>query len=354
MIREWYVRVGTVSTLAAVLAAGFFGYYNWNPDAFAASPSPAQAAPLAPPERDQLFDPGAVRPGDVVAGMSAASVSAGTHGVRSVTVRFEGAKTVSGRFEVMGRETEPYNPGDVIFTVDDRSASLLPKAKTFHEVPNRFSLRFANPDDRAKFGDAGSTGTGSIVVTDYTAVYADILEGTSDTATLGEIRTLHVIPPKSPEENNPDFDKAMLPFPALKLEPKRAVANPLAVYEWLESVEKSFYGLAYNGKPISAAQRDKVRLWLLGAFTESRAERLLLSHVPETEGGYLINGASSGLIPPVIVKDVAEPKLTAAADGTYEFAVTLVVSGTRDAKLTCTLQYGKNGWKIDDYAYVMM
>lgn len=351
MIREWFIRIGTVLTLAVVLFIGFLGYYRLNPEAFASAP----VMPFpALPERGQLFDPRAVRSGDSVAGMSAANVASGTHGVDSVSVLFQGTKEISGRFEVMDRETEPYNPGDVIFTVDEKSADSLPKAKSFHEVPNRFALKFASPGEKQKFGPAGSTGTGSIVISDYTAVYARILEGASDRATLAEVKTLHVISPKTPEVNNPDFDKTMLPFPALKLDPKQAVANPTAVYKWIESVNKAFGGLSYNGKKISASQRQKVKQWLEGAFTEERAAQLLESHVPEVEGGYLIGGGSSGLIPPVIIKDVSKPKLTAGKNGQYVFTVTWIVSGTRDAKLTCILQYGAKGWKIGKYEYEMV
>ncbi|RKN72395.1 hypothetical protein [Paenibacillus ginsengarvi] len=351
MIREWYVRIGTVLTFAFVLLTGFLGYYTLNPHAFAASPvQPSAATPV----REALFEPASVRPGDSVAGMSAVAVSPGTHGVNSVSVLFAGDKQISGRFEVRDRVTEPYNPGDVIFTVDGKSEGSLPKAMSFHEVPNRFALTFANPDDKRRFGPAGSSGTGTIAISGYMAVYAPILEGTSDRATLAEIKTLHVIAPLSPEVNNPDFDKNMKPFPALKLKPAEAAAKPAAVYAWLEAVDKAFYGLEYNGKKISAAQRDKVKLWLQGAFTEERVDRLLEQHVPESEGGYLIGGGSSGLFPPLVIKDVVGPKLVAASDGLYAFTVTWIVSGTQDARMVCYLKYGANGWKIASYEYELI
>jgi hypothetical protein len=352
LIREWTTRIITVLTLAAVLLFGLLGYYERNPEAFAAASVPASLP--QPIGSEQSFDPAAIRAGDTIAGMSAESVTAGTHGVNSVTVRFLGDREVSGRFEVLDVETEAYNPGDVVFTVDEKSAASLPKARTFHEVPNRFALHFAKETDKDIFGAAGSTGTGSIVITDYTAVYADTLEGIPDKAAFAEVKTLHVIPPLRPEQNNPDFDKEMKTFPALKLDPKRATANPGAVYAWLESVNKTFYGLAYNGKRISASQREQVGQWLRGAFTEARTDQLLRTHVPEVEGGYLIGGGSSGLIPPVVIKEVRDPLLTAGPDGEYVFTVTWIVSGTQDAKLTCYLRYEAAGWKIDRYGYEMI
>lgn len=352
MIREWSIRLLTVLILAAVLLFGLLGYYQRNPGVFAAS-TVQSSLPLQTGSAN-LFDPAAIRPGDSAAGLSVQSVKPGTHGASSVSVQFRGSKEVSGRFEVLDLETEAYNPGDVIFTVDDKSAASLPKAKTFHEVPNRFVLHFDTKADKSKFGEAGSTGTGSIVITDYKAVYADILEGVSDSAMLAGVKTLHLIPPLAPEQNNPDFDKEMKPFPALKLDPRKAAADPSSVYAWIESVNKTFYGLAYNGKRISASQREQAGRWLRGAFTEDRTDQLLQTHVPEAEGGYLIGGGSSGLIPPVVIKDVRDPLLTAGPNGEYVFTVTWIVSGTQDAKLTCYLQYGAAGWRIDRYGYEMI
>lgn len=352
MIGEWTTRLTTVLTLAAVLLFGFLGYYERNPEAFAAAPEPASSS--RPPGEEHLYEPGTIRPGDTVAGMTAESVEAGGYGLNSVAVQFRGDKPLSGRFEVLDAETEPYNPGDVIFTVDPLSASSLPKANAFHQVPGRFALRFPDPSAKAVFGIVGSTGVGTIVIADYKSVYADILEGVPDTATLAEVKTLHVVPPVSPELNNPDFDKDMKPFPAFRLEPKKAQANPDAVYGWIESVNRTFYGLAYNGKRISAAQRERVEDWLGGAFTESAVDRLLDTHVPPVEGGYLIGGGFSGLIPPVVIQDVREPQLQAGADGEYVFTVTWIVSGTHDAKLTCVMRYEAKGWKIDRYGYEMI
>ncbi|TMV51190.1 hypothetical protein FE783_05245 [Paenibacillus mesophilus] len=352
MIREWSIRILTVLTLAAVLLFGLLGYYERNPEVFAAST--VQPSLPQPTESGNLFDPATIRPGDSAAGLSVQSVKSGTHGTNSVSVQFSGSKEISGRFEVLDLETEAYNPGDVIFTVDDRSAASLPKAKTFHEVPNRFVLHFDTNSDKSKFGEAGSTGTGSIVITDYKAVYADILEGVSDSAMLAGVKTLHLVPPLSPEQNNPDFAKEMKPFPTFKPDPRKAAGDPWSVYAWIENVNKSFYGLAYNGKKISASQRDQVKHWLRGAFTEDRTDELLRTHVPEVEGGYLIGGGSSGLIPPVVIKEVRDPLLTAGRNGDYVFTVTWIVSGTQDAKLTCYLQYGASGWRIDRYGYEMI
>lgn len=352
MIREWFVRIGTVLLLAAVLLAGLLQFHNYSPNSFAAAPT--SSPPAAQPNDGQLFDPAIIRAGDIAAGMSAKSVRVGTHSTSSVTVLFQGDKEISGRFEVLDTETEAYNPGDVIFTVDEKSAKSLPKVKMFHEVPSRFALHFSNAADKAKFGIVGSTGTGIIRITDYTAVYADVLEGVSDKATFAELKTLHVIPPRSPEENNPDFDKGIKAFSKFTLSPTQAVANPKAVYGWIENVHKTFQGMQFNGKRISASQRNKIKQWLSGAFTADRTEQLLRTHVPEVEGGYLIVGASSGLIPPLIINEVRNPKLTAGKNGQYIFTVTWILSGTQDARLTCYMQYSNSGWKIERYEYEMI
>ncbi|MEF3308150.1 hypothetical protein PV433_04455 [Paenibacillus sp. GYB004] len=352
MKRHTSIRYTMVLTGAALLLAGLSLYDSSNPESSAA---PSSKPAIQTPSGDsQMFDPASIRPGDQVAGMTAQEIRSGTYGLQSVAVTFQGTKEISGRFEVMDLETQPYNPGDVIFYVDNKSATSLPKPIRFHEVPNHFVLKFANETDKAKFGSAGSTGTGSIVISDYLAVYADILEGTSDKASLTEVKALNVIAPSSPEENNPDFDKEMKPFPILTITPQKALGSPEPVYEWIEGVHRSFYGLAYNGKRISEAQRERVKSWLAEAFTDTATEQLADSHVPAVDGGYLIVSGSSGLIPPVIIQKVGSMKMAEQEDGSYLLTADWIVTGVSDARLICELEYEDGRWKISTFHYEMI
>lgn len=199
MIREWLIRTGAVVTLAGTLLIGLLGYGTYRPELFAMAPGMPAGQAETETDGGRLFDPQAVHPGDTVAGMQTQLVKPGTNGHNSVSVEFRGTKEISGRFEVVDPETAGYNPGDVVFTADNRSAARLPQPSLLPEAPNRFALQFASNEDKSIFGEPGSTGLGSIVISDYTAVFADILEGVSDKATLAEIRTLHVIPPEPAE-----------------------------------------------------------------------------------------------------------------------------------------------------------
>lgn len=296
-----------------------------------------------------LYNPSKIAEGGHVAGMTVQTVSKETHGKGSVAVLFQGHKEIAGRFEVYDTDTKAYNAGDVIFFADAPSDSLLPKPEPFRDTPAHFALRFPNETDKERFGMAGSTGTGTIVISDYLSVWAELLEGTSDRATFEQAKTLNVVPPPIPEENNPDFDREMRPFDELKLSPNEAIDNPGAVYAWIESVDKTFLGLAYNGKRISAAQRERIRTWLLGAFTETMAEELLDRHVPEVEGGYLIGGGLSGLKPALHIQRVQNPSFVKDGDGSYSFTVTYIASGTHDAVLTCSIVQLNGIWKIMKY-----
>lgn len=351
MKRHTSIRYTMVLTGAALLLAGLSLYDSGYPESSAA---PSEPVIVARSGDSQMFDPAAIKSGDLVAGMTAKEIESGTYGQQSVAVTFYGTKEISGRFEVMDLETQPYNPGDVIFYVDSKSATSLPKPISFHEVPNHFVLKFANEADKAKFGAAGSTGTGSIVISDYLAVYANILEGTSDKASLAEVKTLNVIAPISPEENNPDFDKEMKTFPVLTVAPNKAIDSPGQVYEWIEGVHQSFYGLAYNGKRISGTQRERVESWLAEAFTEKRTGQLLDLHVPAVDGGYLIVSGSSGLIPPVLIQEVGNVQLSKETDESYLLTADWIVTGTRDAKLICKLEYEAGSWKIGAFHYEMI
>ncbi|GAA3404992.1 hypothetical protein ACFFNY_28045 [Paenibacillus hodogayensis] len=192
MLREWSIRIGAVLALAAVLLAGLFETWQFHIYRVAAVSSDSAL------QEDQswLFDPGSVRSGDTVAGMSAQSVQPGAQGDHTVAVQFAGTKEVSGRFRVLDKVTGDYRPGDVIFTLDERSADRLPRAGEREETSGSFALHFEDVRDKSRFGPTGSTGVGSIVISAYTAVYADKPETLTDKATLAEVRTLHVIPPR--------------------------------------------------------------------------------------------------------------------------------------------------------------
>lgn len=347
MRRSRSVRAGAAGVLAGALLAGWFGHVGSSPEFLAAGGDAASVSIPAVMPESPSFDPYTVQAGDTVAGMLATRIERGVLGAGAVSALFEGKREVTGEFQVMSRETEPYNAGDVLFTPDPVWQRMLPVAEALDRPARRFALQFEDEADRERFGAAGSTGRGTLLITSYTAVYAEVLEGVADRAAVSKVSGLHVIPPLPPELNNADFDRDMRPFPRLAVAAK-SDESALDIYEWLRAVNHTFMvGMAYNGKPVSAAQRDRVGEWLREAFTDAAAERMLDEHVPETEEGFLIMGGMSGLLPPARIEDVRDASIE-ALDGRYTFTAKFVLSGTHDAVLICVLKPTADGWKIDE------
>lgn len=349
MRRTRSVRTGAACVLAGALLAGWFGHVGSSPEFLAAAGDTVPVPiPAVVPETPR-FDPYTVQTGDTVAGMTATRIETGVLGAGSVSVLFEGEREVTGDFQVMSRETEPYNAGDVLFTPDRVWQRMLPVAEALDRPARTFALQFADEADRERFGAAGSTGRGTLLIASYTAAYAEVLEGAADRAVVAEVSGLHVIPPLPPELDNPDFDREMRPFPRLEMAAANTDESALDVYEWLRAVSHTFMaGMIYNGKPVSDAQRDQVGEWLREAYTDAAAERMLDEHVPETADGFLIMGGMSGLLPPAKIEDVRDASVEPAPGGRYTFTATFVLTGTHDAVLTCVLESTADGWKIDE------
>jgi hypothetical protein len=239
----------------------------------------------------------------------------------------------------------------VIFIPDAASAAKLPQPEAFEGQSMRFVLHFTNAEDKQKFGPPGSRGSAALSITSYASVYAGILEGTSDTAAVQSVSNVQVTHPPSTQVSNAELDGALNPFPVLKqIELMSDSETFQKIQDWIYNVDKSILnGLAYSGKRISPDQRERIRIWLLQAFTDQKAFQLLDHFVPASEGGYLMAGGLSGLQAGSQVQELKDQKLVNEKDGTITYKVTYVLSGTQDAYLTCQLVPVDSQWKIGTY-----
>jgi hypothetical protein len=304
----------------------------------------------------RYFDARNIQPGDRSAGLQVQQITAGTYGVNSYTVIFTGPVQLKGTYQYTTLESD-YNPRQVLFIPDQESVGKLPKPTILKESATRFSLDFSQSEGASQFGVPGSTGTAEIVISRYGSVQADILEGVSDSALLERVLDIKVTPPPKPEEVNSDFNVGMTSYPKLQLNIE--IEDPgdfEKIWLWLLTVEKTYVnGMLYNGKPISSAQREQVKNWLLQVFIEERVKELLDEYVAPTDGGYLISGGSLGLQPHFELKEIKDIKLTKEQQGVYRYEAKLIArSGMHDAILMCKLVWMDNGWKIAESGYKLI
>ncbi|SHE13928.1 Uncharacterised protein [Chlamydia abortus] len=299
-----------------------------------------------------VFHAAKIHVGDKVGGMKVISKEEGTYGVDSVKITFEGKLELSGQFEYYYGDMEPYNPNDVIFIPDEASVMRLPRPESMQDIRVRLALDFTDPQEKASFGTQGSTGTATIIIDSYSVVAAEILEGVPNRAHLAGISEISLAPRVDPETANPDFDKAMADFPPAPLNAKGELDTE-GMQPWLEQVDQQFAeGLVMNEKPISANQRGRVHEWLNQVFTEEKTIELLDTYVPEIGGGeYMIFGGLSNLFPPVIIEKFENPSLERQGENSYRYSVMLIVTGTENYKLFCSVTLENGVWKIGDYYY---
>jgi hypothetical protein len=318
----------------------------------ALSPSPPGATQPTVPvlsrnEASLHYDPASVKIGDQLAGLKVIAIEKETYGKGSILTAWEGKIQLSGTYEYLYQDAT-YNSGEVIFIPDADSAVKLPQPKAFEGQAMRAVLHFPQPNEKKKFGSPGSRGTAELTTTGYNSVYADILEGTSDSATVALISSVQVTPPPSTELQNSDLNAVLKDFPVMKqikLQADGATLNSLQ--EWIYQVNSTmFNSLEQSGKRINAEQRELIRVWLSQAFTDKKALELLDPFVPASEGGYVISGAVDRLKAGSELKD---QQLVKEKDGSVTYKVTYVISGTQDAHLTCKLEPVDSQWKIGAY-----
>jgi hypothetical protein len=321
----------------------------------ALSPGPSEAAhPNVPGASGNMssvqYDPASIKIGEQLAGLKVIAIEKETHGKGSILTAWEGKIQLSGTYEYLYQDAT-YNSGEVIFIPDAESALRLPQPKPFEGQAMRAVLHFTQPNEQKKFGPPGSRGTALLTINGYNSVYADILEGTSDSATVASISSVQVTPPPSTELQNSDLKAVLKDFPVMKQIKLQADAATLSsLQEWIYQVNSTmFNSLASSGKRINAEQRQLIRAWLSQAFTDEKALELLDPFVPASEGGYLISGGVPGLKAGSEVKELKDQQLVTEKDGSVTYKVTYVISGTQDAHLTCKLEPVDSQWKIGAY-----
>ncbi|GIP38682.1 hypothetical protein J31TS4_19620 [Paenibacillus sp. J31TS4] len=315
-----------------------------------------QLFPMAqePAEREasRWYVPEIIQPGDRIGGMTAAGQERGTYGVGSFVTAFTGPVELTGTYEHRYREPDVYNAGQIIFTPDEASAAKLPQAEQARQWPTRLVLTDAVSAHAEAFGTPGTTGTAAVVLSRYTDVYADILEGVSNAGELVRAEALTAVPPPAPEAANPGFTAALAPFPALTLSPDGPTEEEArGVAGWLSEVSRVYLTSLAPGR-ISDAQRASMKTWLHQAFTEEKAEALLAEAAqPAGDGSWTVSGGWLNLLPPSEIKEVRGPALAIQADGGYVYTAVAVLAGTHDAELTIRLMRKDGGWRIAEYGY---
>jgi hypothetical protein len=296
------------------------------------------------------YDPYAIKVGDHLTGLKLIKIESGTYGKGSIVSVWDGELQLSGAYEYLYQEAA-YNPGQVIFIPDAASAAKLPQPMAFEGQSMRFVLQFTKAEDKQNFGPPGSMGSAALTVTSYASVYAGILEGTSDTAAVQTVSDVQVKLPPISQVSNAELEAALKDFPVLNQTELSSDTQAFRkVQDWIYDVDNSLLtGLVHNGKRISADQRERVRIWLLQAFTDQKAFQLLDNWLPASEGGYFMSIGLSGLRASSQVKELKDQKLVNEKDGTVTYKVTYVLHGTQDAYLTCQLVPVDSQWKIGVY-----
>jgi hypothetical protein len=350
LARKRNILILLILAVVVLLAAmgGFRGLIRKEPSA----PSRTEGVKMVqnPISATLLYDPETLKVGDRLAGLDLIKIEKETYGIGSILSVWNGEVSVDGTYEFLYKEAA-YNAGEVIFIPSAESAALLPQPRAFEGQAMRSVLHFKQSGDKEKFGPPGSRGTAELTFSSYLSVYAGILEGTSDSAEVKSVSNVQVTPPPSTEIQNADLGSHLKDFPVWRqTEPKSDSDSLRQIQEWINGVDSTFIqSSALSGKRIRADQRERIRVWLAQAFTETKALALLDSYAPSSEGGYLISGALSGLKPLSEIKELKDLQLVTEKDGSLSYKVTYVLLGAQDAYLSCKIAPVDSQWKIDAY-----
>ncbi|GIP40138.1 hypothetical protein J31TS4_34180 [Paenibacillus sp. J31TS4] len=297
--------------------------------------------PLTPDAH--LYDPATIRTGDRAAEMTVLRKEEGVYGSGSVATTFEGEVKLTGSYTYL------YN-GQLVFQPDEASAGKLPRAEGLANRPPRLVLRFGSSDAEALFGQPGSLGTAELVVSEYTDVFADRIEGVPNSGQVAELERIAAYPPLQPAAAALDLQS----FPVLRFtasEDERGQAQKAA--DWLQEVVRIAAAGVSPGK-LSEAERESVERWLRQVFTAERAEALLYRNAAKTQDGYLISFALVN--PPLMItQEPAErtPSLEKLPNDGYLYSASVRIGGKETYRETYRLVLSDGGWRIDEYSWTL-
>jgi hypothetical protein len=316
------------------------------------SVTPAATATL--PSTSRWYDPALLSVGDTFSGWQVIDKQMETYGKGSKTFTLAGETMISGTFTV-NYEEDTYNSNQIVFVSDEGTSNTLPQPLAFKGTSSRMVLHVENPEDRKQFGPPGSKGHVTLTIQQYLSVYADILEGVSDSAKVIQVSVIDTTPPPQTEVPQSELMQALqlsplTPFQLSKSTNMAAPATFGILQDWLKQLNKQYMTALspFNTKRISPEQKAQIHTWLLLAFTEAKANELAASSLPASGIHYLVANPLLDLFPYSEVKEIKNQTIQNVDIDTIRYTGVYILSGTQDAQFTYTFKQVEEGvWKLD-------
>lgn len=260
--------------------------------------------PVEPDENvrtiDRFFNIETVQVGDTYDGLTVTEIQSAERFLDGTTVTFEGNVTLSGTFKHYYIDAN-YNPGDVVFSLDEASMEKLPMPDLYEGMNQlQFVLNLDEGENAEElFGPRGTSGEIEINISGYSAFVAEAWGGTVNPMIVEEIVSIETIPPDHPDKLNSDATERLNSYPQLELDFSEWLEEDAwTLAEWLASVQQTFMdGAIFDERRLHPDDREAIAEWMRQVFSESMTGRLLDVYVPETDGGYIVAGGYLGLIP---------------------------------------------------------
>jgi hypothetical protein len=305
------------------------------------------------PSTTRWYDPALIGVGDNVGGWQVVDKQLETHGKGSKAFTLEGEASISGTF-TLNYDEDTYNSNQIVFVADDGAVNPLPQPIAFKGSASRMVLHVVNPEDRKQFGPSGSKGHVTITIQKYQSVYADILEGVSDTATITKVSQMETTPPPQTEVPQDTLMQALQssPMTPFIISTNTDIAAPLTfglLQDWLKQLSKQFMTTLspFNLKRISPEQKDQIQSWLLLAFTETKAKEIVSASLPPSGIHYLVANSMLDLFSYSAIKEIKNQSIQTVGTDTIRYTGVYILSGTQDAQFTYTLKQIDSVWKLD-------
>lgn len=311
------------------------------------------------PNSSRWYDPALLKIGDVVGGWKVLDLHLETYGKGSKIFIMEGEAQISGTFSI-NYEEDTYNSNQIILLADEASSNQLPQPLAFKGRPSRLILQISNPDVRKQLGAPGSKGYVTVTIHRYQTVYADILEGVSDTAIVTQISQIETTPPPLTEVTQTELTQALNanPLVPIKLSTNdiTAPSNYGLLQEWFQQLSQQFRnGLSpFTLKRISPDQKEQIQKWLQQAFTENKAKEIAASNLQQSGIHHIVGGSLLPIRPFSEVKDIQHQAIQMEGSNTLRYTGVYILSGTNDAHFTYTWKKIDGVWKIDQMEMKLM
>ncbi|OCT17159.1 hypothetical protein A8709_24580 [Paenibacillus pectinilyticus] len=304
------------------------------------------------PSSARWYDPSQLGIGDSIGGWNVVDLKLETYGKGSKAFILEGEAQISGTFTVNYAE-DTYNSHQIILLADDNPSRSLPKPLAFGGSSSRMILHLSNPDDRKQFGEPGSKGRVTVTIHQYQSVYADILEGVSDTAEVTQLDHITSTPPPLTEVLPTELTQALRSHPLVPIELNDKSLTASTTYEliqgWFLQLNKQYIsGLEpFTLKRISPEQKDQIQSWLMQAFTAAQAEEISAMYVQKSGIHYIIGGGYLPFRPNSEVKEISQQSIQMEGSDTLQYTGVYILSGMHDVQFSYTLKRIGGVWKID-------